>query len=104
MPYTAICEYQLDFRSKFKDKPLNVPTINHPIQVEIHNTSRKLGKDGCKFYKIDKLTIIKYSPERKLNPLLHKIHVAKRMLRTKRLQLIHITPDNFIDWDVKLIV
>ena len=55
--YTAECEYQLDFRSKDKDKPLGVATINHPTQVRNRNKIRKLEKDGYKFYKIDKLTI-----------------------------------------------
>ena len=95
VPYTAECEYRIVFMSKYKDNPLGVPTIYHSIQVEIHHTNRKLEKDGCKFRKIDKLTIIKYKSEKKLNPLFYKIHVAKRMLVTKILHLIHRTPDNF---------
>ena len=34
VPYTTEYEYQLDFRSKDKDKPLGVATIYHPTQVE----------------------------------------------------------------------
>ena len=70
--YTAECEYQLDFRSKDKDKPLGVATINSPTQVRNRNKIRKLEKDGYKFYKIDKLTRKKYNSFRKFNPIFYK--------------------------------
>ena len=61
VPYTVECEYQLDFRTKDKDKPLGVATINHPTQVRNYNQIRKRENDGSKLYKIDKLTINTYS-------------------------------------------
>ena len=35
VPYTAECEYQLEFRAKDKDKPLGIATIYHPTRVKI---------------------------------------------------------------------
>ena len=57
MPYTAECEHQLDYRSRDEGKPLGVATINHTTQVK--NYLKKDEKYGYKFYKVDKLTIIK---------------------------------------------
>ena len=36
VPYTSECEYQLDYRSKDKDKPLGVATIYHPDLIKNH--------------------------------------------------------------------
>ena len=45
VPYKAECEYHLDFRSKDKDTPLGVATINHPTQVKNHNKIKKKQKN-----------------------------------------------------------
>ena len=42
--YTAECEYQLEFRAKYKDKPLDVATIYHPIQVKNLRKLKNLRK------------------------------------------------------------
>ena len=42
MPYTADCEYQLDFRCKEKDKPWRVATIYHPTQDKNHKKLKNL--------------------------------------------------------------
>ena len=68
VPYTAECEYQLDFRSKDKDKPLGVATIYHPTQVENHNKIIEFEKDRYKFYKADKLTLITNNSIKEFNP------------------------------------
>ena len=44
--YKIECEFQLDFRSIDKDKPLGVATIYNPTQVKKHKEIRKLEKDG----------------------------------------------------------
>ena len=36
VPFSGECEYQLDCRSKDKDKPLAVATINHPTLIKNH--------------------------------------------------------------------
>ena len=46
VPHTAECEYQLDFRTKDKDKPLRLATIYRPTQEKNHNRNRKLEKEG----------------------------------------------------------
>ena len=61
VPYTAECEYQLDYRNEDKDKPWGVATIYHPTQVKNHKQIKKLENDGFKFHKIDKLTISTYN-------------------------------------------
>ena len=36
VPYTADCEYQLDFRSMDKDRPWRVATFYHPTEVNYY--------------------------------------------------------------------
>ena len=102
VPYTAECEYQLDFRNKGKDKPLYVATIYHPFQVKNHNKIEKLGKDGYKFYKIGKLTIITCNSINKLKSIFCKNHLPQPMIMTKISQLIVEIFDNFKDWGCKI--
>ena len=59
IPHSAKCEYQLDFTAK--DKPIGIATIYHPAQVIYHVVYKQFQKDGYKFYKIGKLTIITYN-------------------------------------------
>ena len=35
-PYSGDCEYQLDYRSKDKDKARGVATIYHPLLIKNH--------------------------------------------------------------------
>ena len=44
VPYTADCEYQLDFRCKEKDKPWRVTTTYHQTQDKNHKKSKNLRK------------------------------------------------------------
>ena len=81
--YTADCEYELDFRTKDKDKPFGVATIYHPTQVKNHNEIRNFENDGYNFYKIDKLKIITYNSIRKLKQIFYRNHVPKLMLMTR---------------------
>ena len=83
MPYTADCEYQLDFRSMEKDKPWCVATIYHPTQDKNKKKIEKFEKDKYKFYKTNKLTIITYKSNKRLNPIFCKYHVPKPMVLTK---------------------
>ena len=34
VPYSADCEYRLEFRAESKDKPLGIATIYDPNQIE----------------------------------------------------------------------
>ena len=36
VPYSGECKYQLDYRSKYKDKPWGVATIYHPPLIKNH--------------------------------------------------------------------
>ena len=83
MPYTAECEYHLDFRSKDKDKPLGVTTIKYSSQFGNHIKIRKLEKDGYKFYKKDEIIKITCKSIRKLNPILYKNQIPKPILILK---------------------
>ena len=69
VPYTGECEYQLDYRSKNKDKPLGVATIYHPPLIKNLKKSKEVEKVGYKFYKIDKLTLMTYNSIEKFNPI-----------------------------------
>ena len=46
VPYSGDCEYQLEYRSKDKDKPLGVATFYLDPQVKNHKEIRELEKDG----------------------------------------------------------
>ena len=100
--YTAECEYQLDFRTKDKDKPINVATKYHPTQVKNHNKNRELERNGYKVYKIDNLTIITYNFIRKTKTIIYKKHVPKPMTMNKILQLVDRNPDSFNAWGCKI--
>ena len=39
-PYSGECEYQLDYRSKDKDKPWGVATIHHPPFIKDNKNLR----------------------------------------------------------------
>ena len=69
MPYAAEWEFQLEFRSKDRDKPIVVATTYHPTQEKNHNKIRKLVRNGYKFYKIDKVTITTCNSKKKVNPI-----------------------------------
>ena len=58
---------------------------------------KKLQKDGYKYYKYGKLTIIAHNSIKNFFPLLYMNHVPKPMLSTKILILIDRIPDNFKD-------
>ena len=100
VPYSAECEYQLDFRVNYK--PVGVAFIYHPTQVKNLNKIKEFEKDGYIFYKIDNLLIFTYNSIKKFNPLYKKNHIPKPMLMTKMLQLIDRNPDNFKDWGCKI--
>ena len=95
IPYSGECEYQLDFRKKDRDKPWGVATTYHPPLIENHNKVKKLEKDGYKFNKLDKLTLITHNSLRKINPIFYKNHMPRTMFITEILQLIDRTLDNF---------
>ena len=95
MRYKAECEYQLDFRTKDKDKPLVVATIYHPSQHMNSNKIIKFEKDGYRRYKIDKLTIFTFNSIKKLSLRIYKKYVPKPFLLTKILQMNDKDPDNF---------
>ena len=46
VPYSGLCEYQMNCRSKDKDKPWGVATIYHPPLKKYHNKIKGLVKDG----------------------------------------------------------
>ena len=98
VPYSGECEYQLDYRSKDKDKPLGVATIYLPPQIKNHKKIKELEKDGYKFHKIDKLTLITYNSIKQFNPIFYRDHIPKPMLMNKILQLIDRNLDNFKQW------
>ena len=63
-----------------------------------HKKTKEVEKDGCKFHKIDKLTISTYSSIKKFNPIFYRDQLPKPMLMNKILQLIDKTLDNFEHW------
>ena len=86
-PCSGKCEYQLHYRSKDKDKPWSEATIFHQFSNKNHKKDKNSEKDGCKIYKIDKLTLITYNSIKIFKPIFYN-HMPKPMLATKILQLI----------------
>ena len=99
VPYSGECEYQLDYRSKDKDKPLGVATVYLPPQIKNHKKIKELEKDGYIFHKIDELTLITYISIKKFKPIFYKNHIPKPMFITNILQLIDKNLDNFKHWE-----
>ena len=57
-----------------------------------------MEKDGYKFHKHDKVTLITYNSIKNFNPIFHKNHTPKPMFITKILQPIDKNFDKFKHW------
>ena len=49
LPYNGECEYQLEYRSKDKDRPWGVATIYHPPLTKNHKKNQRIGKRWLRF-------------------------------------------------------
>ena len=99
VPCSGECQYQLIYRSKDKDKMWGVATIYHQTLIKNHKKKiKELEKNGYKFFKNDKLTLITYNSIKKFNPIFYRNHMPKPTLATKILQLIDKNLDNFKHW------
>ena len=96
VPYTAECEYQLDYICK--DKGWGIATIYLDPLIRSNRKIKELERDGYKFRKIDKLTITTYNSIGKFHPKFFRDRVPKSMLLNKILQLIDKNLNNFKHW------
>ena len=69
VPYSGECEYRLDFRNIYKNKPWGVATIYLDPLIRNHKEIKKLEKAGYLFHKHDKVTLITYDSIKTFNPI-----------------------------------